>query len=256
MKQFVMAWCCLLASATTAPAQNFQIDINQFDSWIFSGMGDAKLAREKLADRAEMEIDRIGFSTSLLDSQIAKLRFAAKGDIKRFYDDVEEAHRQFHTMQEAGKIGQENINDVYQLASPLAQRLNAGIFDEESLLKKVARVCVVGEQAERLRARQKRQIKLQSDAAITLFVATLGRRLPMTQVQRETLMEIAMTNITLPDPTHQYAQYLLMYELSELPQGKLKEIFDETQYQTLKKVYTQGLGMKANLKRMGMLDDE
>ncbi len=258
MNRLLIGSFCLVAMSVHASAQNrqFEIDINQFDNWIFSRLGNSQNARKMLADRAQMEIDRIGFSTPLRESQIKKLRFAAQGDIKRFYDDVDKAHREFHAMQDAGEIGQENINELYQIAAPLSQRLNKGIFAEESLLKKVARGCVDSDQAKQLRDQEERQRKLQSDVAITGFVATLGRQVPMTHVQREKLMTILTENVKLSDPGHQYVSYLLNYEMSKLPQPKLKAIFDEAQYKAIEKNFAQGIMMKANLKQMGLLDEE
>ncbi len=253
----ILAACLSLAVVSfSASAQNFEIDIAQFDNWIFSGMQNAQVARTTLAARAKMEIQRISFSTPLRDEQVEKLEFAAKGDIKRFYDDVEKAHRQFHAMQAAGEINQANLNDVYQIASPLAQRLNQGLFGKDSLLKKVAHNCVDNEQADKLRAGDKLERKRQSDTAVTAFIANLGRQIPMTHSQREDLLSLLSENVSLSNPSHQYVAYQLMYEMSELPQPKLKAIFDEAQYKALEKSFAQGIMMKANLKRMGLMGDE
>lgn len=256
MTRLLILWFCLIVTGKTASAQNFEIDIIQFDSWIFSGMENATSARQKLTSQAQMEIDRLDLTTPLLESQIQKLQFAAKGDIKHFFDDVDVARRQFHAMAAAGEVGQANINEVYQLASTLAQRLNQGIFDNDSLLKKVSRGCVDAEQAIQLQKREQRQQKLESDAAIVIFLADLGRRVPMTNAQRESIVEWATENITLRDPKHRYANFALMYEISELPQAKLKSIFDDAQYTAIQNNFQTGIGMKATLKQMGLLDDE
>ncbi|TWU17924.1 hypothetical protein [Allorhodopirellula heiligendammensis] len=254
MMRFFLSCLCLLAWSTHASAQNFEIDITQFDSWIFSNLGNTDNARQTLADRAEMEIDRMSLSTPLRDDQIKKLRFAATGDIKRFYDDVDQAHREFYAMQKAGEIGQENVNELYQLAAPLMQRLNNGLFGETSLLKKVARGCVDKEQAAVLREREERRRKLKSEIAITSYVATLGRQIPMTQTQRADLMTLLTENVQLSDPNHQYISYLLMYEMSKLP--KLKTILDDAQYKAIEKNFQRGVMMKATLKDAGLLDEE
>lgn len=256
MIRLLILWFCLIVSGATVSAQNFEIDINQFDSWIFSRMQNATLARQKLAAQAQMEIDRMDLTSTLQESQIRKLQFAAKGDIQHFFDDVDVAHRQFHAMQAAGEIGQANINEVYQLASPLSQRLSQGIYDDDSLLKKVARGCVDDKQAKQLREREQRQQKLDSDAAIMIFLANLGRKVPMADIQRQALVEMMTENITLRDPKHNHASYMLMYEMSELPQAKLQSIFDDAQYEAIKKNFQPGIMMKENLKQMGLLDDE
>lgn len=256
MTRILIVWLMLLVFSVHGSAQNFQIDIAQFDSWIFSGVGNANTAPQILDGRVQMEIDRIGFSTPLREPQIAKLRFAAKGDIKRFYDDVDEARREFHAFQERGDVGQENVNELYQLASPLAQRLNQGLFGKDSLFQKVARNSVDQNQAEQLRAREERQHKLKCDVAIHAFIATLGWRVPMMHSQREALTDLMKANVTLSDPGNPSVHYLLLYEISELPQAELKAIFDEAQYKALEKNFAQGIMMKPNLKQMGLLDEE
>lgn len=256
MTRLLMVWLSLLAIGTPVPAQNFEIDITQFDSWIFSGMQNAEVARQRLESQAQMEIDRLDLGTRLKESQIQKLLFAAKGDIKHFFDDVDVAHRQFHAMKAAGEIDQANINEVYQLASPLAQRINQGIYGNDSLLKKVARGCVDGEQAKQLQEREQRQRKWESDAAIVFYLANLGRRVPMTYAQREKFQDWATSSITLRDPKNSYSSYVLMVKMSELPQAQLKSIFDDVQYAAIHKNFQSGIAMKANLKQMGLLDDE
>lgn len=256
MTRLLMLCFWLIVNGAPISAQNFEIDINQFDSWIFSGMQNATLARQKLAAQAQMEIDRMDLTSTLQESQIRKLQFAAQGDIQHFFDDVDVAHRQFHVMQAAGGVGQANINEVYQLASTLAQRLNQGIFDKESLLKKVARGCVNEEQAKQLQERERRQQELESAAIIVVYLADLGRMVPMTHLQRESLVEMLIDKVTLRDPKHNYANYVLMYEMSELPQAELKSIFDDAQYEAIKRNFQPGIRMKANLMQMGILDDE
>lgn len=256
MIRSLIAWLFLVIGVSPIAAQNFEIDITQFDRWIFSGMENPEVARLRLASHAQMEIDRIAVVTPLQESQIKKLEFAAKGDVKRFFDKVDDAHRQFHAMREAGEIGQANINELYQIASPLAQHLNRGIYDDDSLLKKVARGCVDDEQAKLLREQDQRQQKLESDAAIMVFLAKLGRQVPMTHFQRQALSELMTENILLREPRHNYASYVLMYQMSKLPQAKLKSIFDDAQYDAVKKNFQPGIMMKANFKQMGLLDDE
>jgi hypothetical protein len=247
---------CLLVvlGARSAKSQDFQIDMNQFDSWIFSNMQSAENARRLLGDRIEMEIDRITFSTPLRDDQIRKIRFAGKGDIKRFFDDVEIARDEFRTMQAKGDINQNNINDIYQLAMPLQQRISKGLFGKTSLLKKVAQATVDAQQAAEMRARDERLRDLKSKAAMMAFLANLGRQVPMTHAQREKILELMLKNVKISDPANRYVSYLIMFEVSELPRAELNEIFDEAQMVAIEKNCKQGVAMKATLKQMGLLE--
>ncbi len=247
---------CLLVvlGSRSAKSQDIQIDINQFDSWIFSNMQSAENARRLLGDRIEMEIDRITFSTPLREDQILKIRFAGKGDIKRFFDDVEDARDEFRKVQAKGEIDQNNINDIYQLAMPLQQRISQGLFGKTSLLKKVAQATVDDQQASEIRARDERLRELKSRAAMMAFLANLGRQVPMTHAQREKFLELMLKNIKISDPANRYVSYLVMFEVSELPRAKLTEIFDTAQMVAINKNRQQGVAMKATLKQMGLIE--
>lgn len=256
MTRLFMLCFCLIVSGAPISSQDIETDTNRFDSLVFSMIRNATLARQKLEAEARIEIDRIDLTSTLQESQIQKLQFAARGDIQQFFEDVDVARRQFHAMQAAGGVGQANDTEVYERARALSERLNQGIFDNDSLLKKVARGCLNAEQAKQFSEREQRQQKLNSDAAIMIFLADLGRTVCMTSAQRESIVEWATKNITLREPEHSYARDVFMYEMSELPQAELRSILDEAQYKAIQKNFQTGIEMKGNLKQMGLLDDE
>lgn len=245
----------VVLSPAPVVAQNFNIDIAQFDQWIFSNMQSPENARRLLADRVEMEIHRIGLATELHESQKEKIRLAAKGDIKRFFDKVEEAHRKFEAMQAEGRIGQNDINEIYQLAMPLQQQLNSGLFGGDSFMQKVSRAGVNEQQAEELRRREQERQERQTESLIAYVIANLNRQIPMLSEQRQQLSDLLNENVKVKAPSAQYATHVVMIRFSELPREKISAILDAPQLKAIEKHFDQAVAMKQHLKTMGLLDE-
>lgn len=243
----------LCSVSPEAGAQERLIGLDQFNGWIFSRMQNEQKARDTFYSRIDLEIERLDLVASLTDDEKAKIRLAGKGDVKRFFDDVREARREFL---ELGNVNQNQMNEAYQLASALAQRINSGLFDNNSLLKKVAATAPDPEHAQRIRKRNQRRRKLQTEFAIKAYVAILGRTIPFTSDQRDQLVVLIGKNVDLAHPNGPYVTQLISYRLSELPDGELQELFDENQWNAFKNTLAQAKAMKAMLKQQGLIDDE
>jgi hypothetical protein len=68
----------------------------------------------------------------LTDSQRAKLRLAGRGDIKRFFDAVEDKRREFERDRHSLRTGLEALRRL----EPLSQVFNEGPFGDGSLFAK------------------------------------------------------------------------------------------------------------------------
>ena len=117
---WVVVLCFSMISARVL-GQGFQVEMQQFDRWIFQGTKDPSSARSMLESRIDLEVMRIQQSTPLKEDQEKKIRLAGQGDIKRFYDDVDVARRQFL---ELGEVGQNQMQHAWKLAMPLQKRIN------------------------------------------------------------------------------------------------------------------------------------
>jgi hypothetical protein len=234
-------------------AQNATIGIEQFDSWIYQGTANRDQAKATLESQVELEITRISQTIPLSEDQKERLKLAGYGDIKRFNDRVEKARRQFLAMGE--QVEQNRINEAYQLAAPLQQELRKGLFGKNSLLRKVIVTTVDEEQSEKMQLETERQMRLRKESAVKVFLATLGRQLPMTSTQRTKLTELLIENMKSIGSDDVYTNYLVSYRLSEVPREAYEKLFDETQLKAIDQSTQQGKGMKAMLKQQGLLDE-
>ncbi len=103
-----------------------------FDNWVFGNMDTEALRREWLASVLDQRLSRLVEQHGLTDSQVAKLRLAAKGDIKRLILEVDAAREDYEAVREVLP----RAFAALQEAIPLNERFQAGPFDEGSLFAK------------------------------------------------------------------------------------------------------------------------
>jgi len=253
LARLLIAVCCLVI-VSPATAQNATIGIEQFDSWIFQGVVNRNQARSTLESRIDLEIARISQAVTLTTTQKDRLKLAGYGDVKRFYDRVEKARQQFLAL--GTQVDQNNINEAYQLALPLQQELRAGLFGQGSLLEKIATTTLDDKQTEIMHHERERRNRLRIESAVKVFIAQLGRQMPMTAVQRTKLTELLVDQMRSIGDDDAYTDFLVAYRLSQVPRNMYAPLFDEQQLKALDQSSLRGKSMKAMLKDQGLLNDE
>ena len=105
----------------------FIINDAQFDQWVFGNMGvaNAGVARNKLDSLLTLNVDDLERTCGLTPVQKKKLLLAGRGDIKRFFDRIEDMRKKFDQEQErpepvAVRSGRKS--------SPCRQRLQLGFL--------------------------------------------------------------------------------------------------------------------------------
>src|SRR5690348_1383421 len=75
----------------------FVMNDQQFDQWVFGnmGLGSAGSARNRLDSLLTLNVDDLDRTCGLTPVQKKKLLLAGRGDIKRFFDRVEEIRKRF-----------------------------------------------------------------------------------------------------------------------------------------------------------------
>lgn len=235
------------------PAVQPAIGMEQFDMWIFQGLpGRGKGAREALESRVDLETLRISQAITLDEAQTNHLKLAGRGDVKRFYDRVEKARRQFLTMQD--RLERNNLNEAYQLALPLQQELMVGLFGPKSLLQKTIASTLNEQQLEAWEHEQERVGRLRTERAVKLFIAQMQRQVPMTNAQRTAMAELLLAKVKSIRTNDQYTPFLFQYHLSEVPREELESLFDPNQMKAIDRSTQQGRGMVNMLKQRGLLE--
>jgi hypothetical protein len=106
-----------------------------FDRWLFDDGGHEAVRQRHLDDLLRANVEALAGKYKLSEPQWAKLRLAGQGDIKRFFDNVEERRRDFET---DGRNFQAGVAALHRLA-PLSQLYRDGPFGDSSLFAKTLR---------------------------------------------------------------------------------------------------------------------
>lgn len=103
-----------------------------FDRWVFDDMAPDKERWTHLDKLLSVRINDAARTHKLTHQQQAKLRLAGKGDIKRFFDQVEDARNDF----ELNRVGLKNGLAALRRLKPLSRDYDLGPFDDGSLFVK------------------------------------------------------------------------------------------------------------------------
>jgi len=118
-----------------------------FDKLVFGATGaDAvAAARRRLDGLLQEKIGLLERVCDLDESQTHKLRLAGRGDIQRLLDGIDKRREAIRFVQDDG-ITPEVRQQLVELGMPLRQSLQAGPFDNQSLLAKTLRQSLSGSQ--------------------------------------------------------------------------------------------------------------
>jgi hypothetical protein len=233
-------------AARPSVAQNFVMDENQFNSWLYQGNGGQVLDEDSELNLMLEAVDR---SSHLTNEQKEKLRLAGQGDYARFKRDVDELRAEC-----VGKSFDNNeINEIYQKFQPLTQRYQSGLLGDKSLFSKVVRQSMSPEQREEFEAAEAERRKARHAAKVRLFVAILEQSCPLKSDQRDALVDLLLKETRPALRTSEYDWYVVIVQVAKIKDSKLSTILDKAQLKFLKKITRQAGGMEGHLKQIGVL---
>lgn len=223
----------------------------QFEQWVFQQYGNAATARTMLKESMKLYTDDIDLTCGLSDAQRRKLRLAGQGDIERFFREFEAVKAEF----QAARNDQQKVNGILQDVSAVQSQMAAGLFDRDSLLQKTLVNTLSREQfLQYVRAEEERR-RFHHESKIMLVIAMLDQSAPLTAAQRQQLTELLRRETEpLRKPT-QYDYYVMMYQVSKIPEERFKRIFDDIQWQVFSVMLGQMHGMEEWLEQNGLLAD-
>ena len=234
---------------TEAGAQEFELTRQQFDSWI-TGRHESPITQ--LSRMLEMRIDAVDRITKLSSAQREKLALAGWGDAIRFEDAYDEMRAQLVDK----KYDRRKVGEIHQKVQQLSKRYKQGLLGKESLFEKVMRTTLDGEQLAAYDGDRARRRAYRYKAQMRLHVAVIEKNVPMTEMQRQALLDWLLAETKPPRTSGLQDRLYVMYQMSKMPQENLEEIFDESQLRVLKKMLQRGASYEQHLRQNGLLPDE
>ena len=230
--------------------QRFMRQEANFDQWVFQGIGSEVAGRARINSHLKLKLDELNRVCDLTEDQQKKLTLAARGDMKRFFDQVEEVRRKFLKV----KNDPNGINNVWQEIQPLQQKQAAGLFGDTSFFAKTIRKTLTDEQQAKYRIVLEERRRFRYRAAIEVSLHTLGNAVALRHDQHEAVLKLLVEETQPPYVFGQYDHHAVMYEMSSLPAAKLKPLLDERQWKLLQQQFNQARGMEAFLVQNGIID--
>lgn len=232
------------------PVQNFEIQENQFDSWIFQNFPTAAAARKKLDQMLSLQMDDVDRACQLTESQKKKLLLAGRGDMVQFYEQVEVVRKKFLLVRK----DQQKFNEIWQDISPLQVKFQAGLFGDDSFYHKTLRNMLKGEQLSKYSQIDGERRKFQYRAKVELVVAMLENAMPLRDEQRQKLINLIAEETKPPRSFGQQQDYyIVMWNISKIPEKTLKPLFNDAEWEVLNQQFQQVRGLEQWLKQSGAL---
>jgi len=224
----------------------------QFERWVFSQDQTADRVRNKFESLLNTRVDQIERTCELTLTQVRKLRLMGQGDIKRFFDTFETANNHFKAINnDPGRI-----QEVQADLAPVRAALQGGPFTDDSLLNKSLRTTLTDEQFVKYDGMAGERRAFRHRANIELAVSMLEQAMPLREAQRRDLIALLEKETSPPKKGGQYEAYLILNQMTHVPEAKLKAILSDTQQRVLGVQVIQFATYLANLRQSGMVADE
>ena len=227
----------------------FELPEEQFDQWVFEGRGDVAAQRARLESLLRLHLDQLDRICRLTEPQRRKLQLAGRGDVTRFFDRVEVVRVKFRAVRK----DQNKVGEIFQEIQPLQQSLQAGMFQDTSLLYKTLQRTLTAEQLAGFAKVDQERRRFRYQAKLGLAVAMLENSMPLDDQQRQKLLKLIEQETQPPKKYGQYDYYVVLVQMAKIPEAKLKPLFDDGQWRVLKQQLTQMRGMEQFLKQNGFL---
>jgi hypothetical protein len=227
-----------------------QLNEAQFDIWVFGGtVQSTSAARTRLESLLKLKLREVEQTTSLTPAQRKKMELAARGDLKRFFDDVEDRRREFQTVRQ----DQNKFGAFYQTLMPLQLAFQSGMFGTGSVFTKTLRKTLDTDQFARYDAEVRQRNLFRYRARVGLVVANLDQAVGLTVDQRRRLTTLIVDETRPPRKFSQYDTQVVLYQLVRLDEAKVRPIFNEAQWNFMKQQLQNARAYEQILTRQGVL---
>jgi hypothetical protein len=238
--------------AVVAPDNQVQFGVinrQQFEQWVFQGAQNAEGARARIDRRVELKLAGLERKHQLSESQRKKLELAARGDVKRLFDDVEVLRQKFLAAQNDGNA----IGQLWQEIQPIQKKIAHGVLDEQSLFSKALNQTLDTTQTATQQAALQERRQFRYRAAVESAITMMEDVVALNQLQRAALIKLLTEKTKPPASFGQFDYQFVMYQLSQLPAAELRSLLDKRQQELLAPHLQQMRGMRQMLIENGAL---
>jgi hypothetical protein len=192
--------------------------------WALNGQSEQQVAKQ-LRSEYQMRIKIMDRVCKLEEKQRNKLKLAGEADVTRFLRDVARTRQKVEKL----NIDNNNVQEAWDVVSPLATRVQTGLFSDGSLFDKVFRSLLDNSQQQRYDAQLDQDRQRRWRAITRTNVADIEKAMPLLGHQREQLLEL-LDDVEVPKSLNRHIDgYVGFLRLIKLEDKQLAEFLDEHQ---------------------------
>jgi hypothetical protein len=234
------------------PAPELRITAPQFDRWAFGADGDARTARTLFEARLKSRVGYIDHLCGLTPHQSRKLVVAGRGDIKRFFDRVEEMRNEVAL----AAADRNRLIRVVREVQLLSRDARTRLFGDDSLLAKNLATTLDSAQLARYQWRRDEDRLSRHQARVEWVARTLSKSLFLSEPQRLQLLVVLLEETCPPRGFGPSDYYGIIFQASRIAESKLRPIFDDAQWAGLRREFDAAKRQERTLRDSGYLPDD
>jgi hypothetical protein len=224
---------------------------SQLEQWAFGSMG-ADEFRRRLELRLTARVNDINRICALSEAQKKKLHLAGRIDIRRFFDEVERIKQTIRDTQGDGM----NDRDPWPVSRPFETIDRKNFFGADSLLGKSLKHTLGSEQLARYERIEREQIAARHQATLKWVLGILDTTLQLNAEQHGRLATLLAEDTRPPRKFGEYDYYGVMFQVSRLPDTRVKPIFDAGQWAKLQVQLKEAARLEATLVQGGFIPEQ
>ena len=237
-------------------ANGIAIQVGQFDQMVF-GM-DGNRGQKRVDALIEQKIRELSRIYVLSDEKLNKLKLAARVDRVRFDTEVDQLRRRYEA---AG----DNIDQIVTISNEAAilRRKQFDLIGNDSFFAKAAKRILADATLKTARFPSandpKSNLQNQAHRHISNIESAIGdvnRRVSLQDSQKQAIAELLLKETRPAKVFGDFDDILVKYRLSQLPEDKLKPLFDEKQWPRVRQVLDGFLEFRPSLVRRGLIAEE
>ena len=132
-------------------------------------------------------------------------------------------------------------------------KLQSGVYGDSSLFQKVLRQTLNREQSVRYEQLERERRKFRYEANIKLALSNFENSIALRTEQRQRLVKLLLDETEPPKTFGRYDFYYVLFQAGKLGEVKLRPIFEDSQWQSLKEVIDEYKEYEGLLKSEGYL---
>ena len=207
--------------------------------------------QQQIENQLGNKVQQLSSEYDLTKAQQSKLLLAAQWEAKQFSNEVDALRQKYNSMA-SDIIGQQIVLSEAQAL----QKKRKTLFGPDSFSSKVMARTVTGEQLSKYQAVLDERLRLRHRSNIEGAIRDIERQVVIKIAQQEALVDLLLAEIPPPKSTHDYDETVVKYQLSRIPEQKLRTVFEADQWPLVRQILDGFHEFGPSLVQQGVIDVE